>query len=337
MMYPLIIVAMFCGGESPLILHHSDRILLQGGEGERKTVWEGNVDVTHGDARLQCDRATSLSAKEELLLDGKVRISDRQSRLRALRASYSWASRKFTARGQVRWEREGAVLSGNRLEYDRGSERTVATGDPMLTLGPRWLGAPDSLNGEPLEVRADTLFTEIGEDQTRYVARGNAHLVLGDLEGWGERAIFDRESGELVLEGTPRATRGKAEIEGHRLRMRLVDGTVASLDAIGAGHFRQPLEGPRHSQNEPDLFDEVQGDSLHLSLDAGRADFVDAIGSAQTSHYPEGEAGEMNRVNGESLHLEFLDERIRSVEVEGAVAGQYVFPRRRRPSGAGEV
>jgi lipopolysaccharide transport protein LptA len=95
--------------------------------------------------------------------------------------------------------------------------------------------APD--HGQPaVHIKCEELTTTYrgqkeGEQKVdKVTCRGNVEVVQGDRAGWGDLAVFDNESGILVVTGSPRAQQGPNRFSGDKVTF---DVNANQLDVTG--------------------------------------------------------------------------------------------------------
>jgi len=70
-----------------------------------------------------------------------------------------------------------------------------------------------------LDLRCDRLITDLAGDQKlqRATCTGNVSVVQGDRLGWGDHAVYDAGTGQLVVTGHPRGQQGPNRFRGDSL------------------------------------------------------------------------------------------------------------------------
>ena len=70
-----------------------------------------------------------------------------------------------------------------------------------------------------LDLRCDELVTDfVGENKLQKVTcTGDVEVVQGDRMGWGDNAVYDSTTGELVVTGNPRGQQGPNKFRGEKL------------------------------------------------------------------------------------------------------------------------
>ena len=312
----------FAIAAGPIELLHADRVRLLAGAEGRTTIWEGGVLAEHEGAELRCDRARLDQGGGVFRAIGSVRFRSVDGLLECDSATYERDSRRLKASGNVVWDGSNATIRSRELVHWRDRHSSVATGDPRLTLARAWFGE-SAAEAAPVCVAADSLWVYETEGKEMHRALGGVEIQIDDVSAAAERADFDREQGRLLLVGgEPMARRGEGEMSGERIVVRLAGGEVAAIDAVEGARFRE-LHLPA---TEVPVWDEIEGDSLHLSFLAGAADAVDAHGDATALFHPEDDPVVWNRVEGSAIHIDLELDRARSVAVVGSAEGVYGFP-----------
>jgi lipopolysaccharide export system protein LptA len=98
------------------------------------------------------------------------------------------------------------VITSDRLTYDAPKqyalfEKNVVVTDPQLQL---------------LSDKLTLYFDKDGAAKT-ILAEGHVRITQGDKKSNSEKATYDVASGEIVLEGQPRVTRGQDVLEGETI------------------------------------------------------------------------------------------------------------------------
>lgn len=150
----------------------------------------GNVLITHGETKINCDEAWSYEKEGNAVLKGNVRMVN---------------------------EKENYVLTSQYGEYFEKTKLAVASKGPTLVLtGDR----PVTITGDIMRMYTET---EEGE------VAGNAHVVSEDVEAFGETLLYFGEEEKVELLGTPVAWQGDSRLAGDKLTMFFANEEVTRL------------------------------------------------------------------------------------------------------------
>jgi lipopolysaccharide export system protein LptA len=164
----------------------------------------GNVLITHGETKINCDEAWSYEKEGNAVLKGNVRMVN---------------------------EKENYVLTSQYGEYFEKTKLAVASKGPKLVLtGDR----PVTITGDIMRMYTET---EEGE------VAGNAHVVSEDVEAFGETLLYFGEEERVELLGTPVAWQGDSRLAGDKLTMFFADEEVTRLLVEGNARVIYFAEG----------------------------------------------------------------------------------------------
>jgi lipopolysaccharide export system protein LptA len=150
----------------------------------------GNVLITHGETKINCDEAWSYEKEGNAVLKGNVRLVN---------------------------EKEDYVLTSQYGEYFEKTKLAVASKGPKLVLtGDR----PVTITGDIMRMYMET---EEGE------VAGNAHVVSEDVEAFGENLLYFGEEERVELLGTPVAWQGDSRLAGDKITMFFLEDEVERL------------------------------------------------------------------------------------------------------------
>lgn len=138
-------------------------------------------------------------------------------------------------------------ISASRLEADQDQNRIVFKGKVKAVYGDSTLYADELLviyqpkkgaspaAGKPQEISP---LGGLGDEAIdRIEARGQVRLVQGDRVATGEKAVYYRSKGEIVLLGHPQVWRGENHLRGSRITFNL-----ASQRVVVEGSSEQRVE-----------------------------------------------------------------------------------------------
>lgn len=100
------------------------------------------------------------------------------------------------------------VITADRLTYDAQAQHAVFEGNVVV-------------NDTALKMTADHLTIHFGEtnEVQQIVARGNVIMTqeAEDRRAWAQHAVYEVETGKIVLEGDPRVMSGRDLLAGERI------------------------------------------------------------------------------------------------------------------------
>jgi lipopolysaccharide export system protein LptA len=169
----------------------------------------GNVLITHGETKINCDEAWSYEKEGNAVLKGNVRLVN---------------------------EEENYILTSQYGEYFEKTKLAVASKGPKLVLtGDR----PVTITGDIMRMYTET---EEGE------VAGNAHVVSEDVEAFGETLLYFGEEERVELLGTPVAWQGDSRLAGDKLTMFFADDEVDRLLVEGNARVIYFAEGSEEEE-----------------------------------------------------------------------------------------
>lgn len=269
-------------------------------------LWDG-MRWLCGEATMSADSAVRYETRQRLELVGAVHYRDTIRDLRSRRLTYFQVESRVLAEDSVRLRQleTGALLHGPRVEFfnmvrDEGTERTVATERPRMTIPPP--GDPD---GEPFRVDADTAVF-VGEEAAE--AFGGVVVRRGRLTARGGYTRFRIRDGSGFLTRSPSVEGESFTLTGDTVRVGFEGSRLRTVRAVSDGH----LTGEDVEVRAPHIVVRLQDEQ------------VDEL----WAHGPGG--GEAfsadQRIRGDSLHFAFAGGRLTDLIAVGGAAALQVLP-----------
>lgn len=154
------------------------------------------------------------------------------SRQRRMAASCMWALSMLWAAG-LRAEPGETVITARSLTFDYKTSTAVLVEDVVV-------------NDARMNMRSDKMTVVFaGQDDLKSVtAIGNVRLWEGDKKGFCDKAVYDRETGAVVMTGNARLERGRDVLSGDTIRYWLDSDRVVCEPArlvIYPGEQHEPI------------------------------------------------------------------------------------------------
>jgi lipopolysaccharide export system protein LptA len=212
--------------------------------------------VCQGGVNIFADSAVAYGDRGMSHLIGSVRYVESVRELLADEARYFTNEGRLQAEGNmsVRDDAQGSSIRNGDLVYLLQTEfrdevtMTITTGADglrpvaLLTPPPREASpapeldpepelsdpVPDTVPDTPYAVEGDRMFLR-GEGF--FTAVGSVEIVRDSLFAFGDSAVYDRDLGDLVLEGSARVEGDGYELVGRRVQMVSPDAAVSEVQA----------------------------------------------------------------------------------------------------------
>ncbi len=303
------------GQEEPLVMETADR--MEGFRDRGEYILRGGVVFTHGELRLETEKAVWIREANLVLADSGMRITNRGSTLEARSGRYDKALSRATAEGDV-VVRDSAgefELIGRNLIYDRNTHVAQLFGNPVLKHFPE---SDTAAEADTLVIRGEVISYNDSLSVAR--AEGKVRITRGDLLIQSNRAEFFRARDSLLLTGEPRLNVGESEVAGKEMRVRLTGKEIRSLRVRGdaeAGSLEKGAAGIPARQSR------VWGDSLFMAFKKEAPDSVEVFSNAKGNYYDVDRPEYINEMTGGYMVLRFGEKRISSADVVGGAKSVY--------------
>ncbi|MDH4222193.1 MAG: putative LPS assembly protein LptD, partial [candidate division Zixibacteria bacterium] len=305
----------------PLELVHADQSDLRMEKDNVILNLNGNIQFKHGEAELYSDRAVWYQSSGLVIFIGRVKIIEPEQLLTAERVTYYQKFKKVVADEDVKAEskKENTVIQGGHGEYDRVRKHVIFTRNPSLIYNPQF-------EDSALTVSADTL--EYLVELKRGTARSNVRIIKGKTEATCDNAELYEKEERIVLSGKPVARRENSELSGEIIEIRYSENKIFKIEVTGDARatHRELADSLNQSYNQSHL----AGKILYFVLDEGeKLKQVKVLGNATSLYYPSSKdtlAQTRNEASGDSLELNFGEDKLKSIIVMGGAIGSYYYP-----------
>lgn len=315
-------------------LNHADTLLGKTIEGEDARELIGHVDITQGNVRMFCDRATQFLRSGIVKLDGNVVVKEDSTVLHAPRGVYHRAGRwaegfdgvqlddgkvRLTSRyGKYQFDsREGfftdsvrvadsaSIVLSDSLTYYRTSNRSLSTGH-VHVLSP----------ADNMEITGGRL----EHDQRTQFSRMTVNPVLIQIDTSGGAIPDTLVVKSLIMEAYRDSSKRMLAIDSVHLAGREIAGLSGYAEFFSRGDSiilrRAPVVWYQDTQ--------VSGDSLHIYLLRRKLHRVSVSGNAvAVSQSDSLHPGKYDQMIGETMHMVFEEQALRSIVVNTQAIGLY--------------
>lgn len=281
----------------------------------------GNVQFRHGKTELYADRAVWYRSSGLVIFLGKVKVEEPEQSLSAERITYYQKLKKVVADEKVKLEsrKEKTVITGGHAEYERIRKYVLFTYSPSLVYNPE-------IEDSSLTITADTL--EYFVELKRGVARGDVHILKGEMEASCEEAEILGKEERIVLSQNPSARRENSELSGEEMEILYKDNKIYKIEVSGQAKatHRELADSSTQKYNESYL----SGKKVCFLLgEDEKLKTVKVLNNATSLYYPSTKdtiAQSRNEASGDSLELDFEEEKLKRITIIGGALGSYYFP-----------
>lgn len=303
--------------DRPLELIHADKLVSSGIDSANVIDLVGNVHIRHGNVELRSENARWNRAVDVVVFNGSVSMVEAGRSLVCDHLTYYRVTGSALAVGNVIMSdsTELAVLTANKANYDKGTQKMIATGGPLLKLG----SADDTLK---IIVSADSVIYDFNI-KVGY-AKKNVRITRGDLKATCKYASFHDRGAEIILEGNPHVDHRDGKIDGDLIKIftsdrnltgMLVDGNAVSKYREADTSGLEPTEAT------------LTGKQLEVFFENDRARLAVMRRNASSVYIPslsDSLAKGINYASGDSITIHFGDSRIERVLICGGAEGKYI-------------
>jgi len=307
--------------EEPVELLHADLSELRMEKENVILNLNGNVHFRHGNSELFSDRAVWYRSSGLLIFIGKVRVEEPDQSLSAERITYYQNLKKVVADENVKLEskRENTIVTGGHAEYDRNKKYVIFTQNPSLIYNPQ-------IEDSSLTITADTL--EYLVQLRRGNASGNVNILKGEMEASCENAeLFSKEE-KIVLRGSPLAKREDSNLSGKEMEILYQENKIYRIEVCGEAKttHKELVDSISQRYNQSYL----AGKKLYFLLgEDEKLRTVKVIDNATSLYYPSSQdtlAQVKNEASGDSLELNFEEQKLKRITILGGAIGSYYSP-----------
>lgn len=301
----------------PLVLDGANTFSMTG----RGAIVElvGDVRFHRGDVKFRSDRAIWDRARDEVLFEGSFVLEHPSGRITSERGRYERASGSAWAEGTAHLEDSAATVSVDAavLRYDRRARRAEASGAPVFRRRSR---RDSSSTWDTVEIRAKVLsYLEL---DTVAEATGDVRLRKGGLTATCGKAILEQKTRRILLRDTPRAELEGRNLSGHAM---VVDLHETREEIRRVSVFKEALGILTGDADSTGVFStsRVVGDTLVAEIDGSRLKSLLVTRKAKGESWTSLDSTRIDRLDGDSLRLGFLDGKIDTAWVGGHAKSFY--------------
>ena len=208
---------------------------------EKRAVFSSGVQLVDSTVNLEGQTGEYWTREKRAELAGRVQMTSEDMRVWADSLTHLRNTKQSKARGNVLVEqvdgRDTTRISGNWVHHDQDARRSEVAGFPVL-LQVRH----DSTSVDTLVVTSEYMrLHKPDDDEQQIAAQGGVQVWNAEFAARADSMAYD-QSGELqVIEifGNPVLWVDNAQINGDTIRVRLTDGKLDSLFAIGQAFVAQ--------------------------------------------------------------------------------------------------
>jgi len=324
----------FSQGPSVVVVEHADSLVGKIIAGEEARELMGNVEFTHDQVRVSCDRATEYRRSGRMVLTGNVVVRDDSVTMRAAAAEYYRNERRADAFQGVMLEDGRVTLTARNAQYFTGPKKARFWTDVVV----QEAGST---------VIADSFFYDRLDKHS--VARGKVTVLERDdnltisgthLEHWSQTQ-FSRMTGSPVLVQFDTTLSGSVDtlvvysriMESYRSepkRMVAIDSVrIIRSDLAAISELAQfsPAGDSVSLRTSPVVWygkTQIVGDSITIYMKSRLLDRVLVMGNAYgTSRIDSGGVVRFDQLSGEFMKMYFLERRLSKVEVDHQATSLY--------------
>lgn len=190
----------------------------------------------------------------------------------------------------------------------RKKQKSKSTGDEF--------GRPDdTLSISALKLRLDQDSRDAFAWDSVVIDRGKMHVTC-------DSAIFQYKKGYLKLSGSPVAQVGSYSVRGRQMEIWFKGESLQKMkvtwDAFGA-------QSDSTSIKDDVQWTEVEGDSMEVVFTNDDVDYLTVVGSGEGRFYEESKKDFINKVNGQSLVIDFEKGQPQDAKVREDASTRYFY------------
>ncbi len=291
----------FFSGAGPYTLR-AQTVEMQMTERGRTAVLTGGVVIEHGSAILTGDHGWSYEDTDDAVLEGDVRLRDGTLEISAQRLTYNRSIRQAILEGEVIAVDGVDTVVAQRLEYLRDKRMATVGGSVRMVV-------PE----EELDVRGEKGWYDFSD--RRGEMTGSAELLVhgerGEMLVRADTMELDQIRNETGARGTVVLTQDKVEVTCGQLNYWM-DQERAIL-----------WDDPQVQESQ----DWIRGDTVELFF--RNREVVKAVIFPHAHGVYHDTLGRSSRMAGDRMEVEFVDNQVDNLVVEGDVSGEHWWSRQR--------
>lgn len=277
----------------PLVIQHADQFERRI---EQDTLFydlTGNVRAHRGPLYMRSRRAVINRTSGVADFTGDVHFWDATTELYADHVVYTEATDVAVATGDVQViDREsGSNVKADTVRYDRRLELVTAWPRPHAVLIPR-----DTTDQVPFDLYADLMRFVSDSTRQEFVAVDRVLIERPDLTAIGDSLYYDERNGRVALRDGPQVETREVYLTAGTIDLLLEENEIESLVALDEARAVQ--KGDSIPPAVPPAFENVaessflEGDSLHIDFLDEAIERLLAHGRARSLNYQrESDAG----------------------------------------------
>jgi len=268
--------------------------------------YDGNVTVAYKDMILTADKAVYYETEKKVELVGNVCVRDTSKTIEADSITYLVEEKKVVANGHVLIQRKGQRLSSDRAVYLKVGNQIIASGGVQLIDPTEQI----TVTGGQAEYDLETKVAVITD---------HPKLIKGEMKRGKNIIVTARQ---LEFHSEDKKVIASQDVHINKERMNAICGQMTYLQAEERLILQNTPEviGLRSGAAEEIL----KGDTIEIAIKDGQVNEVIVIGEA-TGKTVGVDGGEVSQVSGQKVSLQFKDEELQRIAVEGNATSIYRF------------
>ena len=287
------------------------------GYGDRgEYLMTGNVVCQYGTLKLMTNKALWHKKRNEVVCEGGVTVLVNGMTFTSIRGGYKQDAGELWAERSVKVVDSNHLyeFTGQYMTYNRNSHWLTVTGSPDLKRFYRKKKGQDtlSLTAEKITYN-DSLRIAVGEE--------NVNIVRGNLKINCEKGSYFEKEEQLSLEGNPVAHLKTNLLKGKSMLVHLKGEQVTSISLKDSayGVYYEKASANKIPKNTYKL----ESDSLYMKISKEVMEYVELFDQGKVDQMKKKDSLRTNKMFGDYLRLNFLDEKIQGAQVNGNAKTQF--------------
>jgi len=297
----------------PLEVLHADSMEYIGGGDKTWIRFIGNVEIKHGNLKIQSQKADYFKKEQKADLSENVKVFMPDTKMRADRVIYDAKSQEINAKGNLYLEDldDEISLQGEWGKYFRKGEIAKVYGRPILT-------RVDTAKNDTFTITSDSM--EYVEQERKFTAFGNAIVNAGNIRTNSQKVEFFSDSNKVYLTGDPKFYLEKNEMSGEIIELHLKNEQV---DNIFVCRNAQGKYFELDSLSDRERISEIFGDTIHLVMHEDLIQKIFVNHKARSYYYFPDEKESADETAGQFIRMEFEEKSVREVVINGNATSMY--------------
>jgi lipopolysaccharide export system protein LptA len=320
--FPLIFEISLATSEekTPLILEGAEYIRQKQVDGKRVVILEGDVRWLRGGSRLRCGHAKYYEEDGLLFLSEDVHLIGEDRDIFADSVQYFREREYAVVMGHiiVKIADGDIMVRADSMDYALADNESWAFKRPELTLSnndsEEKVEDEVTVVGDILHMVEDSFVTVVGKVD-----------ILGDsLTGRSDSLDYNMKLEKIILFGNPWIDIGSYMLEGERIDLYVHEKILSRGLSSGNARGEQKKTVQDKEDNEDEIVNWIEADSISLSFLDDRIDSLEASSNARAFFRVHGEEKvEDNYVIGDNILLVWEEDEVDMVQVSGQGKGVY--------------